>query len=54
MVFPRSKSINGLKEYGTEVKVFVEINLFIKDPKTNEWSKPIFGTGGNFIVNYKG
>lgn len=43
-----------LEEYGTEVKVFVEINLFIKDPKTNEWSKPIFGTGGNFIVNYKG
>lgn len=37
--------------YGDEVKVFVEINLFVKDPKTGEWSMPIFGTGGNSIVN---
>lgn len=29
---------------------FVEIELFLKDPKTNEWSKPIIGTGGNKLV----
>ena len=43
-----------IEEYGTEVKVFVEIHLFVKDPETKEWSKPILGTGGNFIVNFKG
>ena len=40
--------------YGQETKVFCNINLYIKDG--NEWSKPIFGTGGSTIVevNSKG
>lgn len=31
-------------------KAFANINLYVKDPNTQEWSRPIFGTGGN---NYK-
>lgn len=34
----------------TRQKAFVDINLFIKDPSTGEWSKPIQGTGGNDFV----
>lgn len=43
-----------IEEYGSEVKVFVEVNLYIRDPVTKEWSKPIYGIGGNHIVNYRG
>lgn len=28
---------------------FTDINLYVKDPKTGEWSKPIPGTGGNIF-----
>ena len=28
-------------------KCLVDINLYVRDPDTKEWSKPIFGTGGN-------
>lgn len=31
-------------------KAFVDINLYVKDPVTGEWSKPIQGTGGNDFV----
>lgn len=43
-----------IEEYGAEVKVFVEIQLYVKDPGTGEWSKPIYGTGGNHMVNQYG
>lgn len=29
---------------GGEVRVFTDINLYLKDTKTEEWSKPIRGT----------
>lgn len=32
-------------------KCFVDINLYIRDPFTHEWSKPITGTGGNDWVS---
>lgn len=36
------------QEYANgEVKVYCDANLYIRDPDTKEWSKPIFGTGGN-------
>jgi len=34
----------------TTQKAFVDINLYIRDPVTGEWSKPIQGTGGNTWV----
>lgn len=36
------------EEYGGTVMAIVDINLFIK--VDGEWSKPIFGTGGNLLV----
>jgi len=35
----------------TTQKAFVDINLYIRDPATGEWSKPIQGTGGNKWVS---
>ena len=29
------------------VAAFVDVNLYIRDPRTKEWSEPIPGTGGN-------
>jgi hypothetical protein len=28
----------------------VDLNLYIRDPESGEWSKPIFGTGGNKLL----
>lgn len=36
--------------YETEVKAFCNINLYLKNPETGEWSMPMEGTGGNTIV----
>lgn len=33
------------------ISTFMNINLFIKDPDTQEWSKPIQGTGGSSFVS---
>lgn len=33
------------------VSTFVNINLYVKDPNTQEWSKPIQGTGGSSFVS---
>jgi len=35
----------------THQKCLVDINLYIRDPETKEWSKPIVGTGGNDWVS---
>lgn len=32
------------------VKAFVTVRLYIRDPQTGEWSKPIVGTGGNDFI----
>ena len=32
---------------GNESAAWVELNLFVKDPHTGEWSKPIHGIGGS-------
>lgn len=38
-----------------ETKVYCDIELYVKDPETGEWSYPITGTGGNdAIVTRKG
>lgn len=37
-------------EANGEILVQVEIELFVKDPNTGEWSKPIYGIGGNKIM----
>ena len=34
--------------YGDTVMAIIDLNLFVKD--NGEWSKPIFGTGGNLLV----
>lgn len=36
------------EQYGQEVKVFCNLNLYVKNG--DQWSKPIFGTGGSTIV----
>lgn len=36
------------------VKCFLNINLYIKDKETNEWSMPIQGTGGNSFLSFEG
>lgn len=33
-----------------ETKVYVDMALYVRDPDTGEWSKPIYGTGGNDAV----
>lgn len=35
------------KEVNGEILAYMAINLYIKDPETGEWSKPIYGVGGN-------
>lgn len=37
--------------YGDEVKCFCNVNLFVRDPETKEWSAPIPGNGGSAIVS---
>lgn len=37
--------------YGNETKCFCNINLFVRDPDTKEWSAPIPGNGGSAIVS---
>lgn len=39
------------ESYGSEVKAFVNIDLFIRDPETKEWSDAIPGTGGSSLVS---
>ena len=36
--------------YGDEVKCFCNVSLFIRDPKSGEWSDAIPGNGGSAIV----
>lgn len=38
--------------HGAQTIAVVDLNLYVKDG--GEWSKPIFGTGGNLLVNAKG
>lgn len=33
-----------------EVMCFMDLNLYVKDPLEQTWSKPIFGTGGSTLV----
>lgn len=33
-----------------EMKAYCDIVLYIRDPDTGEWSKPITGTGGNSVL----
>ncbi|MBW1853135.1 MAG: hypothetical protein JRJ00_00380 [Deltaproteobacteria bacterium] len=41
--------VNTWKEsYGTEISVYVQLNLFIKDG--DKWSAPIVGLGGSMLV----
>jgi DNA-directed RNA polymerase subunit RPC12/RpoP len=35
---------------GDTVMAIVDLNLYIKDPDSGEWSRPIFGTGGNVLL----
>lgn len=37
--------------YGEEVKCFCNLNLYVRDPETKEWSSPIPGNGGSSIVS---
>lgn len=36
--------------YGDEVKCFCNVYLYVRDPKTKEWSEPIPGNGGSSVV----
>lgn len=33
-----------------ETCVFTDVDLYVRDPESGEWSKPIHGTGGNRLV----
>lgn len=35
----------------SKVMAFVNIDLYVKNPETGEWSKPIHGTGGNQLIS---
>ena len=37
--------------YGEEVKCFCNVNLYVRDPETKEWSEPIPGNGGSALVS---
>lgn len=39
-----------VEAYGQEAKVFCNISLFVRDPKTKEWSDAIPGVGGSAVV----
>lgn len=39
-----------IQESGNEKAIFLHLRLYVKDPETNEWSKPIEGFGGAMIV----
>ena len=39
-----------LESFGSEVKAFVDIDLYFRDPETKEWSEAIPGTGGSSFV----
>lgn len=39
-----------LETYGKEIKAFCNINLYVRDPETKEWSDAIPGTGGSSFV----
>lgn len=39
------------ESYGETVKCFCNILLYVRDPKTMEWSAPIPGNGGSAIVS---
>lgn len=36
--------------HGDTTMAIVDLNLYILDPESGEWSKPIYGTGGNTLV----
>lgn len=36
--------------YGEVVKCFCNVHLYVRDPKTKEWSEPIPGSGGSAMV----
>lgn len=36
--------------YGEVVKCFCNVNLYVRDPETKEWSDPIPGSGGSAMV----
>lgn len=36
---------------GGTSSAFTNVNLYIKDPTTGEWSKPIQGTGGSSFIS---
>ena len=40
------------EQHGNVTMAIVDLNLYVKF--LGEWSKPIFGTGGNILVNAKG
>ena len=40
------------EQHGNVTMAIVDLNLYVK--YEGEWSKPIFGTGGNILVNAKG
>lgn len=42
------------ESYGNEVKCFTNIDLFVRDTETKEWSDAIPGTGGSTFVEAKG
>lgn len=37
------------EEHGDTTMAIVDLNLYVRDPETREWSKPIYGTGGNTL-----
>lgn len=38
------------EEHGDVTIAVVDLNLYILDPVSGEWSKPIYGTGGNVLL----
>lgn len=38
----------------TDVRIYCDLLLYVKDPETREWSAPIEGYGGNSVVSIRG
>lgn len=50
----RTEASFRIKEFSeTDVRIFCDLRLWVRDPETREWSAPIEGYGGNSVVSQR-
>ena len=50
----RTEASFHIKEFSeTDVRIFCDLRLWVRDPDTREWSAPIEGYGGNSVVSQR-